>query len=321
MKNKIALGCAIAALLALIFASDAVLTSCRSALLLCGELIVPSLFPFFVVSILLNRLGLSKYLARFLSPLAEKLFNISGTGATALIIGLTGGFPLGAAYIADMWRAGSITTDEGEQLMAFCNNSGPAFIIGAVGAGVFNSVRVGLYLYTIHIVSAIITGIITRPKNRPGAPSAERNEINDVSSFSATFPDAVKAAVMATINVCGFVVCFSVLVGLIDAQGAFSAFIGQAAVLTGFELHWLRALFTGLLELGSGIGLMRAMTITPINIALAAFLLGWGGVSVHFQTMAVISDSNIKGVLHFAGRLMSASIAACLAFIMFNPVF
>lgn len=321
MKNKIALGCATAALLALIFASDAVLTSCRSALVLCGELIVPSLFPFFVVSILLNRLGLSKYLARFLSPLAEKLFNISGTGATALIIGLTGGYPLGAAYIADMCRAGSITADEGEQLMAFCNNSGPAFIIGAVGAGVFNSVRVGLYLYAIHILSAIITGIITRPKNRPGAYSAERNEINDVSSFSVAFPDAVKAAVTATINVCGFVVCFSVLVGLMDAQGAFSAFVGQSAILTGLELHWLRALFTGLLELGSGIGLMRAMSITPINVALAAFLLGWGGVSVHFQTMAVITDSDIKGVLHFAGRLISASIAACLAFIMFNPVF
>lgn len=321
MKSKITLFCAFAALGALIFASESVLASSREALSLCAELIIPSLFPFFVMSILLNRLGLPKAMSRVLGSLAEKLFNVSGTGVTALIIGLTGGYPLGAAYIADMCRAESISTDEGEQLLSFCNNSGPAFIVGAVGAGTFRSVRAGLYLYGVHIIAAVITGIITRPKTKAGTNHVDLSFNNCSLSFSSIFPDAVKAAVAAVINVCGFVVCFSVIVGLIDSHGAFSSFIGQAASHTGMELHWMRSLFTGLIELGSGIGLMRAMSITPINLALAAFLLGWGGLSVHFQTMAVISDSGIKGALHFAGRLISASIAACLAYIMFYAVF
>lgn len=321
MKNKITLLCALAALGALIFASQSVLISSREALSLCAELIIPSLFPFFVMSILLNRLGLPRAMSRIPGSLAEKLFNVSGTGVTALIIGLTGGYPLGAAYIADMCRAGSVSTDEGEQLLSFCNNSGPAFIIGAVGAGTFKSVRVGLYLYSVHIIAAVITGIIMRPKKKAVTDNTDLScDIGNIP-FASVFPDAVKAAVTAVLNVCGFVVCFSVIVGLIDSNGAFSTFIGQAASHTGMELHWMRSLFTGLIELGSGIGLMRTMSITPINLSLTAFLLGWGGLSVHFQTMAVISDSGIKGALHFAGRLISASIAACLAYAMFYVVF
>ena len=114
-------------------------------------MIIPALFPFFVLSILLNRLGLPGMLGKLFAPFASRLYGISGAGASALLIGLTGGYPLGAAYIADMERQGSITASEGERLLGFCNNSGPAFIIGAVGSGVFGSVKIGLLLYAVHI--------------------------------------------------------------------------------------------------------------------------------------------------------------------------
>ena len=35
-------------------------------------------------------------------------------------------------------------------------------------------------------------------------------------------PEAVKQAVASILNVCGFVLCFSVMVGLLDAKGLFS---------------------------------------------------------------------------------------------------
>ena len=46
-----------------------------------------------------------------------------------------------------------IGKEEAERLLGFCNNSGPAFIVGAVGAGIFGSPSVGLALYGIHILS------------------------------------------------------------------------------------------------------------------------------------------------------------------------
>ena len=44
---------------------------------------------------------------------------------------------------------------EAERLLAFCNNSGPAFILGVVGVGVFGSSRVGLLLYLAHAAASI----------------------------------------------------------------------------------------------------------------------------------------------------------------------
>lgn len=312
MKNKIAVICSLGTLAALIFSSAAVLDSCKAALKLCAELIIPSLFPFFVVSIILNRLGLPSIIARASAPAARLLFGVSGAGSSALIMGLMGGYPLGAAYIADMHESGAIDTDEAEQLLGFCNNSGPAFIIGAVGAGVFSSAKVGIFLYLVHISAAILTGIIL--KSRRVTSSAAKPAAPSPLPFSLALPEAVKQAVTAIINVCGFVVCFSVFVGLLDARGVFSVLVGFISARTGFELHWVRALLMGILELGSGVGAMRGLYALPINLALAAFILGWGGLSVHFQTLALLAGSNIKGALHFAGRLISASIACVLAY-------
>ena len=118
----------------------------------------------------------------------------------------------------------------------------------------------------------------------------------------------------ALLNVCGFVMCFTVLVGLLDAGGAFSLVCGHLSAAFGLELQFTHAALTGVLELGSAAGALRGLTPTPLNMALAAGILGWGGLSVHFQTLAVLAGSKIKGALHFAGRLISASIGMVLAY-------
>lgn len=312
MKNKLSVIAALCAMAVLITASSQVIASCRDALTLCCELIIPSLFPFFVVSVLLSRLGLPVYLEKLLSPFSAKLFGVSGAGASALFVGLTGGYPLGASYIADMHQQGHISCQEAERLLAFCNNSGPAFIIGAVGSGVFSSARAGLLLYGVHILSALLTGLLLRQKEAAVACPAPRQPS---SSLSQALPDSVRQAVVSILNVCGFVVCFSVFAGLMDSGGFFPAMAGRLSELLGKELHWCRALLTGILELGSGAGAMRGLALTPANLALAAWILGWGGISVHFQTMAAIADTDIKGGLHFAGRLVSAFIGAGIAYL------
>lgn len=311
MKNRLAVIICLCSLAALALCSAQVIESCRYAVELCLSLILPSLFPFFVLSVLLNRLGLPGYLGRLLTPMASRVYGVTGAGASALLIGLTGGYPLGAAYIADMERSGAITAKEGERLLAFCNNSGPAFIIGAVGAGAFGSGKAGLLLYLCHVLSALLTGLFFRQKDYcREIPPLQLDSVY----ISQALPEAVKQAMGALLNVCGFVMCFTVLVGLLDAGGAFSLVCGHLSAAFGLELQFTHAALTGVLELGSAAGALQGLTPTPLNMALAAGILGWGGISVHFQTLAVLAGSKIKGALHFAGRLISASIGMVLAY-------
>lgn len=313
MKNKLAIAAGLCAMAALLMSTQSVISCCRDALRLCLELIMPSLFPFFVISGLLNRLGLPAMLGSLLSPLASRLFHVSGAGASAFFIGITGGYPMGASYISDMLERRQIDEREASHLLSFCNNSGPAFIMGAVGAGVFHSAGVGLLLYAIHIFSALLAGVLLRPQETVvSAPCASYAP----ESIKTALPEAVRQSVVSTLNVCGFVVCFTVLTGLLDALGLFSTLTGAIAARFGLELHFVRAALTGVLELGSAVGAMQGLAATPANLALAAAILGWGGISVHFQTAAVLADADIKTAPHFRGRLMSAALGAALGYIL-----
>ena len=310
-KDALILSAGLGLLAALLMNASAAAAACRDTLGVCARLLIPSLFPFFVLSGFLNRLGLPGLLGRLLAPAAMRLFGVSGAGASALLIGLTGGYPAGAAYIGDMARQGSVSRQEAERLLAFCNNSGPAFIVGAVGVGVFGSVRLGLLLYLIHILSALLTGLFFRGKH----PCLDIQPVfTESMDPSLALVESVRQAVAAVLNVCGFALCFSVLPAVLDGNGALSLFCGAVAARFHFEPRFVRAMLTGLLELGSGTAAMQGLRPCPESLALAAFLLGWGGLSVHFQTLGVLADSDVKGALHMAGRLMSAGFAAVLAY-------
>lgn len=287
-----------AALMAgLIFHASSAAQAAVQALSVCARLIVPSLFPFFVVSTLLNRLAFPQRLAA--------LFH-KGPGIAAVLMGLCGGYPLGAAAAADMYKSGVISEDEAETLLLFCNNSGPAFIVGAVGSGVFSSVRCGLILYGVHILSAFIICLFFGREAISGRAKLSASPL----PLSEALPEAVKSSVSAVLNVCGFVTAFSVLSALL-ALPHFAAFLASR---TGFDPAFLQSFFCGVLELGSGISSMSGLAPTAENLALAAFLLGFGGLSVHCQTLAVIKGANLKGVLHFSGRLLSGSLAAVIMY-------
>ena len=286
--------------------------ACREALEMCAQLLIPSLFPFFVLSGYLNRVGLPGVLGRVFAPFAARLFGVSGAGASAFVMGLLGGYPSGAAYIADMERSGSVTVREAERLLAFCNNSGPAFIVGAVGLGVFGSVKLGLILYGIHVFAAFLTGLVFRGKH----PCGEIQDVQlDTADPALALVGAVRQATASILSVCGFAVCFSVLLRVLDANGTLSLLCGGIAARFGFEPRFVRAMLTGLLELGSGAAAMQGLMPGPASFALSAFMLGWGGLSVQFQTLAVLADSKVKGALHLTGRLLSAGFAAVTAYV------
>ena len=317
--NYIALAVTLSALGALLLCSQAALESARAGLNLCAQMIVPSLLPFFILSSLLQQLGLPGILGRWLSPVTQKLFGIGGAGASALLLGVTGGYPLGADAVARLRRSGAPTRPPDQRPRAkrhnnAPNNSGPAFLVGAAGVGVFHSAGYGLLLYGVHVLSAVIVGMLFAPRSGGFLPE-DRSQIAAVS-LSQALPEAVRSAVRAVLTVSGFVVTFSVMTGVLDASGLLPALVGTSAARLGLELHFTRALCTGVLELGTGIGAMQGLMPTPGNLALAAFLIGWGGVSVHCQTAAVIAGTDIKSARHTVGRLLHGAISALCMWVL-----
>ena len=319
MKNELPLAAACGAMLCLILAPGAAIESARYALTLCAELIVPSLLPFFAASGLLIRLGLPRELGRFLSPVCTRLWGVSGAGASAFLAGLLGGYPLGAQTIGELYTAGQISRKEAERLLLFCNNTGPSFLVGVIGSSLFSSRAVGLALYAIHALSALLIGVLFRGPKGESLPLSQ----SDDQPFSLALVGAVRQAVSGILSVSGFVVLFCVLSGMLESVGFFSAAARLLSPLTGASPEMIRALLTGLLELSGGIGALRGLPPCRAHFILCAFLCGWGGLSVQMQTLAVLAETDLDCSRQLLTRLLSgllgALLAAAASFLPFLP--
>ena len=113
------------------------LAATTNGLTLWATCVVPSLFPFFVITNLLSHTKVVSFMGKLLDKFMRPLFNVPGIGGFAFVMGLISGYPVGAKIVSDFRENGSITKDEGERMLAFTNNSGPLFIISSVGISLF----------------------------------------------------------------------------------------------------------------------------------------------------------------------------------------
>ncbi len=268
----------------------------RQSLALCAGTLIPSLFPLFVLARLLSGFGGDMTAgSRFVRGL-QKLFRIPPAGVQIFLLGLCGGYPLGAVMTAEARKSGRLQRDEAERILAFCNNSGPAFIIGAGGAA-FQSPKTGILLYLAHVLAAVCAGLILRIG--ASAPTGSAAAAPPPRSPTAVFTDAVSGALGACLNLSAYV-CFF---------GSVNALWGGFSALRGLR----RVLALGFTELGSGIGALAGWQPGALTMALAGFLFGWGGISVHFQTLGAVAGTDIKCARHLMGRALCGLFAAAFS--------
>lgn len=273
----------------LLAASETAAQAVREGLALCGGSVIPALFPFLVVSRLFVATGSAPALGRLLAPLTHRMLGVSGPGGTAVLLGLLGGYPVGAQTAGELVRTGAISQREGQRLLLFCNNCGPAFALGVAGAGCFGSLRAGVWLWLIHVSAAVLTASLTRHTSSPEgrtSPSAPQ-------ALGSAFPGAVRGAGEGMLHVCGFVVFFLVLLRVIGR-------------VTGLS----HPVLSGAVELTQGI---LALPHTRRGFVWAAGLLGWGGLSVHGQSAAVLSGTDLPMGPYLAAKAAHAAVSVLLA--------
>ena len=299
----------------LLFPADGA-DAARAGLRLCFQTVLPSLFPFFVLSSLVVSSGAAQFLSRLLAPLMRPLFGLSGSGAGVLALGFLGGYPVGARTAAELFRAGTLSRDEAERLLSFCNNAGPGFILGICGSALFHSARAGLCLWLIHALTAIFSGFLichihpinpvhsnmSHSSSNSSSHNGPFHQDSTKKSLLRVFPGAVRESFFAVWAVCGFVVIFAVLLRFLT-----------------LVLPWFAesSILRGSVELTNGI-----LSLTPDRngFVACAMLLAWGGWSVHAQTLSVLDESELSPRLYFPGKLLQLLLTLPLALLLSNCV-
>ncbi len=261
---------------------------------LCATTIVPSVFPFMILSSIILHYSVFDSLT-FLSRPFERIFRINKNGLCAFLCGSLCGFPLGAKCATEAYACGRISKDECERLIAFSSNASPAFLIVGVG-NLRQSISEGLLLYFIMILSAIAVGMLF---GRKKAPSRLCGALEN-TDFS--FTRTVENAGLQTLFVCSYLLIFSALIGIL--QLLFS----DLPILYTIALPWL--------EIGSACAALAKGSLSPsLSLALTAFAVSFGGLSVHLQSAGLLRGSGISMKRYYAGKLLQGAIAVLLVFL------
>lgn len=248
----------------LILDAKTALSGAQDGINLCIRTVIPSLFPFFVLSILLTGL-LSGRNIPFLRPIGRFLGIPSGAEAL-MVIGFLGGYPVGAQSIAQACQNGQLSERDAKRMLGFCNNAGPAFLFGMT-ASLFHAPAAPWALWGIHIISALLASVVL-PKG-PGT-AASLSPGGEMS-----LQKALSRSVRVMAEVCGWVVLFRVVI----------------AILQRWCL-WLlpetvQLVLTGILELTNGCCGLASLAGEGLRFLLCACFLGFGGICVAMQTLSV----------------------------------
>jgi len=317
----------------LVIFSNTNLIAAKEGSILWANCIIPSLFPFFIATELLNYTDITKIVGNMMHRIMRPLFNVPGVAAYALIMGLVSGSPIGAKITLDLYENNLVTKKEAERMLAFTNNCGPLFIIGTTGILLFHSKLIGILLLSTHILSSITTGIILGIQSRMNNVRTEistRNHYNESISTNYDYnigiilSQSVKNAVSLTLQIGGFIVLFSVFLSIINELNIFNA-IGSILEKIYIPKEFTKSILTGMIELTSGVNIVANLQTQylSMNIIICSFLLGFGGISILIQVMSILSKSNLSIKTYLTGKLLHGLLAALYTaiFIQIEPIF
>lgn len=289
-KGVLRASAAAVGMLILILDSRAALSGIREGIGLCIRTLIPSLFPFFVLSTLLtgNLIGQP---VRLLRPLCA-ICGVPQGAESLLAVGLLGGYPVGAQNIAFSYRSGGLAKSDAERMLAFCNNAGPAFIFGILGS-MFSKPHIPWLLWGVHIVSALVVGILL---------SGNISKTTAQSRRGISVSEALESSVKVMALVCGWVMIFRMILNFLERW--FLWMIPETCQIA----------IAGILELSNGCIQLGGIPSEGLRFILAGMMLSLGGLCVTMQTTSVTKGLSLK--LYSYGKILQCLISLLLCLIL-----
>lgn len=294
----------------------------KTGLLLWFNTVLPSLLPFIIGANILMATASIYFIEKLFKPIMKPVFNVPGCCAFPWIMGLISGYPMGAKIAGELYDNKQITALELQRVLSFCNNSGPFFILGAVGIGMLGNQRLGYQLLLIHIVSSILVGIIFRfyGHETPGRPLAYTRPQIKPSPIGEILAKSVSNAMDVMVQVGGYIIMFSVIgtllqeTAIIKVMASSIYYVFKPLGMTqNLALSWL----LGLIEISNGASMVSASYNLPkLQIPIISFILGFGGLSVHAQSLSFIKKTTIITPLYLLSKVLHGAIAFILTLIL-----
>ncbi len=286
---------------------DAVKNGVINGLELGGRVLVPSIFPYLVISGILVKTGA-------LLPISKKIKigKLSEPAKELLIPSLFCGYPTGARLSAFAYDNGSITKQEYILLFIFANIPGFGFAVSYLG-GFFDRHILGILIYCSFLLASLTliwfyerkmpnknpkllwqTEKLKEPKEQkiPKIPKIAKKQ-----KLSDALVESVSESSQTMVSLLFFVCFFASLIDLLKK------------VPLPVEFFPMGATF---LEITTGLSLL----VRSYPIEAVVFFCGFSGLSVMFQSLYFDKNRAVNFLRLFLGRIVYGTVSVCYFMIL-----
>ena len=257
--------------------------------------LVPSLFPYMIMSQCFILTGGAEAVSRFL-PISF-FTGFSKKGAEIYFLSLFCGYPTGARLASISYDKGEINKNEKLKLFAAANIPGFGFSIAFLGSYIFKNSWLGIKIYISFVLASVFIAFFL-----DFFLPCEESEIEKQSemSFQGALVKSILDSSQSIITIIAFVCFFSSLIKI------FSVFIKNELLL---------AVFSVFLEITNGIPMLMSR-IQPPEAAIV-FFTAFSGLSIIFQSVSFQKKQDINIFLFLILRV-AFGITAMLLFWLFT---
>lgn len=304
MKRKlgfIALSIALLAFgAAIIIHPERYVACCLQGFAMWAECILPSLFPFMVITLIFVKTGIAQKASLPLKRVTDK-FKLPSATASLYLLSICSGYPAGSRVVGEFCDNGIIARDDCPKVAYLCSTSGPLFIVGSVGFKMLGDRTAGFKILLCHILAVTAVSLVISLLSK----RAKYSVTPRISPSNNLLYDCFYSAVIS-VAVCGGFIAFFFVV---------ANFCSDFNLLLPFEflLKWIfgenvsSALSLGLIEATTG---CRALASSGgrISTALCGFLVTFGGVSILLQQLCYLTKAGVKPLKFIAVKFIQAVI-------------
>lgn len=300
----------------MVFLPAVVLDSAKRGIALWAYSVLPALLPFFICADFMISLGIPALVGGLFERPFQKLFGVPGTSAFVFIISITSGYPMGASIIGQMRDRRELTDAEAIRMLSFCSTSGPLFMLGTVGAGMFHAPAAGAVVALSHYAAALLNGLVFCLIGAGGtfnrSFSKPRFRYRDPGLDDRSILEMLTASILSSLKtlgvICCYIIIFTYITDLLEMAGTFNALKTQHG--SGF--------IKGLLEMTIGINEISLSQDLGLRLkcTMASFLVSFGGLSILAQSMSVLGGLWISPLKYLKIKFFHGILAAMLAYLI-----
>lgn len=261
--------------------------------------VIPALFPFMLLTNYMISHNLCQYISYFFYPFLSKIFHVSRNGCFAVLIGFSGGYPMGAKTINDLYSKNIISIHEAQYLCTFCNNCSLSFLMNYIIYTCLNNLNSDNILHidtkgiiALVYVPAIIVGILNKLFFKKEKSYKEifstRKETSSTNSYNI-----VHSSIISMLNLCVYVICFSILVEFV-----------HHFPITSFY----KCIIVSLVEITSGCKYTSTqLPYGTLQLFVLLFSCIFGGLSITMQSISQFKEKSFVKY-YLLGKLETLAI-------------